>query len=98
MKKALIVFVLFATLVSLFAVNASAVASSDDSSELQSAGTSSEDSSVASAETDGAISLKFSTQRVPTVLRHFVIGIVGVIIVLALIALVVFILNHIIKP
>lgn len=97
MKKALVIFALFATLVSLLAVNVSAVESSELSNEVPSVGTVSEESVVNSTETDGAVIINFSTQNVSTALKHLVIGMVGVIIVLALIALVVFILNNITK-
>lgn len=97
MKKALVIFVLFATLVSLLAVNVSAVESSELSEESPSVDTLPEASAVNSTETDGAVNINFSTQNVSTALKHLVIGMVGVIIVLALIALVVFILNNVIK-
>lgn len=97
MKKALVIFVLFATLVSLLAVNVSAVESSELSDEAPSVDTLPEVSAVNSTETDGAVNINFSTQNVSTALKHLVIGMVGVIIVLALIALVVFILNNVTK-
>lgn len=97
MKKALIVFVLFATLVSLFAVNVSTLESSEQGSGVTSVDTVSEESVVNGSETDGALNVNFSTQRFPTALKHLVIGMIGVIIVLSLIALVVFVLNHITK-
>lgn len=97
MKKVLVVFLLFATFVSLFAVNVSAVESAELSSEVTSADTASEESAAGSMETNGAVNINFSTQRFPTALKHLVIGMIGVIIVLALIALVVFFLNKITK-
>lgn len=101
MKKALVVFVLFATLMSLFAVSVSATDAVSEESvvseDAASVTVSSEELTESGEETNGAISFSFSTQRFSTALKHMAVGMIGVIIVLALIAIVVFFLNNITK-
>lgn len=97
MKKFLVILFTLALLVSCFSATVYAEGEDVNSEDVISA----EDKLDKAEEKDDEdmnVDIDFSTERMPTALKHMGIGLAGVMMVLALIGVVVFILNKIFKP